>query len=104
MAVQLGPVSLSGSHETAAATTKTSLTQLNTAANMSPMKKQDLLRELAAIAHSAGLGLRLPQKGQNHEIWMLGNERMVIPRHGEINVNTARAILTDTARWLNHET
>lgn len=57
------------------------------------MKKRELLRRLRAIATSADLVLDLVREGANHEIWRIGNERIVIPRHREVNERTADDIL-----------
>ncbi len=57
------------------------------------MKKRELLRRLRAIAISADLVLDFVREGANHEIWRIGNERIVIPRHREVNELTANGIL-----------
>ena len=57
------------------------------------MKKRELLRRLRAIATSADLVLDFVREGANHEIWRIGNERIVIPRHREVNERTADGIL-----------
>lgn len=57
------------------------------------MKKRELLRRLRAIATSADLELDFVREGANHEIWRIGNERIVIPRHREVNERTADGIL-----------
>jgi hypothetical protein len=33
------------------------------------------------------------REGANHEVWTIAGERLVIPRHREINEHTARAII-----------
>lgn len=45
------------------------------------------------IAASADLALDLVRQGSNHEIWRIGGERIVIPRHREVNEHTAEGIL-----------
>ena len=45
------------------------------------------------IAASADLALDLVRQGANHEIWRIGGERIVIPRHREVNEHTAEGIL-----------
>lgn len=57
------------------------------------MKKRELLTRLRAIATSADLVLDFVREGANHEIWRIGNERIVIPRHREVNERTADGIL-----------
>ncbi|WP_428114661.1 type II toxin-antitoxin system HicA family toxin [Candidatus Poriferisodalis sp.] len=64
------------------------------------MKKRDLLRQLAAIARTGGVDFHLLREGRNHEIWILGSERLVIPRHREINEHTARGILTEAGKMV----
>lgn len=57
------------------------------------MKRRELLRRLRAIATSADLVLDFVREGANHEIWRIGNERIVIPRHRDVNERTADGIL-----------
>lgn len=57
------------------------------------MKKRELLKRLRAIAVSADLTLDLVRQGANHEIWRIGGERIVVPRHREVNELTAEGIL-----------
>ena len=57
------------------------------------MKKRELLKRLRMIAASADLALDLVRQGANHEIWRIGRERIVIPRHREVNEFTAEGIL-----------
>jgi len=57
------------------------------------VKKRELLRRLRAIATSADLVLDFVREGANHEIWRIGNARIVIPRHREVNERTADGIL-----------
>ena len=33
------------------------------------------------------------REGANHEVWTIGDERLVIPRHREINEYTAKGII-----------
>ena len=56
------------------------------------MKKQALIRRLRGIAKDRGVALRLLRQGR-HEVWQFGEERLVIPRHSEIDEHTARGIL-----------
>ncbi|MYI56668.1 MAG: type II toxin-antitoxin system HicA family toxin [Acidimicrobiia bacterium] len=51
------------------------------------------MTRLRAIATSADLVLDFVREGANHEIWRIGNERIVIPRHREVNERTADGIL-----------
>jgi mRNA interferase HicA len=51
------------------------------------VKKRDLERVLTA------LGWRFLRQGGSHEIWTNGLDVEAIPRHAEINENTAKAII-----------
>jgi mRNA interferase HicA len=57
------------------------------------MKKRDLIKRLRAIAKAANTDLELVREGANHEVWTIGDERLVIPRHREINEYTAEGII-----------
>ena len=57
------------------------------------MKKRDLVKHLRAVARAAGANLVFVREGANHEVWTIAGERLVIPRHREINEHTARAIM-----------
>ena len=57
------------------------------------VKKRDLMKRLRAIAESADVELDLVREGGNHEIWTLAGERLVIPRHREVNERTAEGII-----------
>lgn len=97
---KLDRVPLRADRDAAVAATKTSLTQRRRRASISPVKKRDLLRQLAEIARAGGVGFRLLREGRNHEIWVLGSERLVIPRHREINEHTARGILAEAGKMV----
>lgn len=51
------------------------------------------MRRLRAIARDGNVGLDLVRQGSGHEIWTIGTERLVIPRHREVNEHTAEGIL-----------
>ena len=51
------------------------------------------MKRLRAIAKSADVELDLVREGGNHEIWILASERLVIPRHREVNEHTAEGII-----------
>lgn len=57
-------------------------------------KKRDLMKMLRAIASAADVELLFVREGGNHEIWTIGGETIVIPRHREVNQRTAEAIIT----------
>jgi mRNA interferase HicA len=41
----------------------------------------------------AKIDLEFVREGSNHEVWTIGSERLVIPRHREINEHTARGTI-----------
>lgn len=53
------------------------------------MKKRELMSRLRSIAKADGAELNLVRQGGSHEIRTLAGERLVIPRHREINERTA---------------
>lgn len=57
------------------------------------MKNRDLIKHLQAVARAIGANLVFVREGANHEVWTIVGERLVIPRHREINEHTARAII-----------
>lgn len=54
------------------------------------MKKKDLLKKLEDA------GFAFERHGGNHDVYVRGTDREVIPRHSEINEKLAKAILR---RW-----
>jgi hypothetical protein len=40
------------------------------------------------------------RQGANHELWVFNGQRVTIPRHSEINENTANAIIGEAERTL----
>jgi mRNA interferase HicA len=57
------------------------------------MKKRDLIKQLRAIAKAGDTDLEFIREGANHEVWSIGDKRLVIPRHREINEHTAKGII-----------
>ena len=57
------------------------------------MRKRELIKRLRLIARERDLEFGLVREGRNHEMWRIGNARLVIPRHREINERTAQGIL-----------
>lgn len=51
------------------------------------------MKKLRAIAKAADRNLDFVREGANHEIWTIGDERLVIPRHRDINERTAQGII-----------
>lgn len=62
------------------------------------MKKRELMSRLRSIAKASGVELSLVRQGGSHEIWTLGGERLVIPRHREISERTADGIIAEAMR------
>lgn len=61
------------------------------------MRKRDLIKRLRAIATAANMDLDFVREGANHEIWTIGSERLVIPRHRDVNERTAQDIIKKAA-------
>lgn len=57
------------------------------------MKKRTLMKELRSVARAAGVRLEFVREGGNHEIWTIAGERLVIPRHREVNELTAQGVI-----------
>ena len=57
------------------------------------MKKRELMKRLRAIAAAAEVDMEFLREGANHELWSLGGQRLIIPRHREINERTAHGII-----------
>jgi mRNA interferase HicA len=60
------------------------------------------MKRLRAIAKAADADLGLVREGGSHEIWTLAGERLVIPRHNEINELTARGIIEKAKEVTDH--
>jgi len=56
------------------------------------MHKRHLMKQLRQVANDKGVELRPLRQGK-HEVWLFGTERLVIPRHNEIDEYTAMAII-----------
>ena len=57
------------------------------------MKRVELIRLIGRAASEAELDWSLVREGSGHELWELDGERVSVPRHREINEDTARGIL-----------
>jgi mRNA interferase HicA len=57
------------------------------------MKRADLLRKLRAIAKAKGYGLVELRDRGDHTIYLIGGQRVPVPRHREINELTANGII-----------
>ena len=67
------------------------------------MQKRALMRELRQVANAKEVELRLLRQGK-HEVWLFGTERLVIPRHDEIDEHTAMAILRQARKSTSRST
>lgn len=66
------------------------------------VKKRELIKRLRAISSATGTELVFPREGSNHELWSIVGERIVIPRHREVNERTARSIIEQARRAAAH--
>ena len=57
------------------------------------MNKRSLLKRVQEIAKAEGHELTFVREVGNHEIWSVRGQRLVIPRHREINEHTAQSII-----------
>lgn len=57
------------------------------------MNKRSLIKRIRDIAKEEGFELTFARQGRNHEIWIVRNQRLVIPRHRQINEHTAQSII-----------
>ena len=67
------------------------------------MRKQRLMKELRRMARDKSVELRLLRQGR-HEVWLFGTERLVIPRHAEIDEHTGLAILRQARKSTGRST
>jgi mRNA interferase HicA len=66
------------------------------------VRKRELIKRLRAISSEAGTEAVFLREGANHELWKIAGERIVIPRHREINERTARSIIEQARRAAAH--
>ncbi|MDM7887146.1 hypothetical protein QUG98_01655 [Curtobacterium sp. RHCJP20] len=62
------------------------------------MKRADLLRRLDRLAADTGVDFRLHRHGGRHDVYRFGGATVIVPRHREIEEQTARAILRNCDR------
>lgn len=67
------------------------------------VKYRELIRRLRRIAAEQGHDLTFVREGSSHELWELAGERLVVPRHREINEMTARAIIKRAHEVTRHD-
>ncbi|MEU3114306.1 type II toxin-antitoxin system HicA family toxin [Micromonospora chersina] len=59
------------------------------------MKRDALLKKITKAAKAAEVDFGLEREGSKHSIYRYGTQAVTIPRHREINEQTARGILRD---------
>jgi hypothetical protein len=64
------------------------------------MKRRALIKRIQEAAAARGLACFLTRQGGRHEFWEVGDIRLSIPRHRDINDWTAEAIMRDLERVL----
>jgi len=57
------------------------------------MKRQELIKRLRKLAKSGDSDLVFVREGKAHEHWSINEQRLIIPRHSEINERTAQGII-----------
>ena len=62
------------------------------------MKRADLLRRLDRLAADTGVDFRLHRHGGRLDVYRFGGAMVIVPRHREIEEQTARAILRNCDR------
>jgi mRNA interferase HicA len=61
------------------------------------VKRRLLIKTLRSLAKEADVDFTLLRNGANHDIYLLGSAKVVVPRHTEINELTARGIIKDAS-------
>ncbi len=51
------------------------------------------MKRLAEIAKDKGIECLFVRAGKNHDVYRVGDRQFPVPRHREINENTARGII-----------
>jgi hypothetical protein len=59
------------------------------------MKRRALIHRIRTTAAAQGVRCELIREGSRHEFWQVGDLRVSIPRHRDINDWTAEAIMRD---------
>jgi hypothetical protein len=59
------------------------------------MKRRALIQRIRFAATARGVPCLLVREGSRHEFWDVGDVRVSIPRHRDINEWTAEAIMRD---------
>jgi hypothetical protein len=56
------------------------------------MKRREVISRVKVAADVAGLNWEVARQGAKHEVWILDDLSVTIPRHREINEHTADGI------------
>lgn len=57
------------------------------------MKQRALIKKLRSVAKEQGREFAFQRRGGKHDIYRLGDQIIVVPRHRELNERTAQKIL-----------
>ncbi len=66
---------------------------MSSGSRLTPMKRRDLVRKIAAQAKQAGVDWSVKREGANHTVYQLGDLTIPVPRHNEIGEKLAAEIL-----------
>jgi len=67
------------------------------------VRRTELLKALRKLARAHAVDLELLREGGAHSVYRCGPAQFTVPRHTEINENTARAILRHVSDALADE-
>jgi mRNA interferase HicA len=65
--------------------------------------RNELLRKIRRAAADKDVDFGLVREGGSHSIYRCGGQKVVIPRHNEINELTARGIMRDLSSELGED-
>ncbi|MCX5215611.1 hypothetical protein OG689_41390 [Kitasatospora sp. NBC_00240] len=57
--------------------------------------EERFIKKLRAIAKEKGATLDLVRHGSNHDLYEIGEVRLIVPRHAEVNEITANSIIKE---------
>lgn len=63
-------------------------------------KRRDLLKRIRAGARDRGIPFSLKKHGGCHDIWLIGNQPITIPRHKELDDDLAKEIYSQCQKTL----
>ncbi|WP_412542072.1 hypothetical protein R8Z50_05910 [Longispora sp. K20-0274] len=65
------------------------------------MKRSELLRRMAAEARRAGFKLEYLREGGAHTIYRVNGHNLAVPRHHDVNEQTARSLIADVRKLVS---